>query len=279
MSEVRAFPTLKGSDRVREACGRCGGSGTVSWGAPVAGEIVDSEGNRRTVPKVCFSCNGAGSRSVLVSSIRARATRAVKAAAAREAEAAVLLQQRAEKEATTLAARTQFEADHPDLVQSLATLRGQFGDDLRERLQEVGSLTENQVAAVRRIAAQEAARPAPAPALEGRIVIAGEILSVRAVESYFGGREQVTYKARILDDRGFTVWGSLPSSITQPIYDTFYSGDRSRYDDGRDVWTKAARGRRVQLTATVEQSSDDETFGFYKRPTAAQLLEQTEAQS
>lgn len=52
----------------------------------------------------------------------------------------------------------------------------------------------------------------------------------------------------VQDDRGFKVWGSVPSSISE-----------------------AGTGDRVTFSATIE-ASDKEDFGFFKRPTKAQIL-------
>jgi hypothetical protein len=54
----------------------------------------------------------------------------------------------------------------------------------------------------------------------------------------------------VRDDRGFKVWGTVPSSL--PNTD---------------------RGDKVTFTASVERSNNDETFGFFKRPSKATLIE------
>ena len=94
--------------------------------------------------------------------------------------------------------------------------------------------------------AQRAAEQANAkPVVEGkRVIITGEVVSVKWQENGYGGREVMTVK----DDRGFKVWGSVPSSID------------------------AHRGDRITFTADVEKSDRDDTFGFFKRPTKAELL-------
>lgn len=87
--------------------------------------------------------------------------------------------------------------------------------------------------------------PDPTPVVEGRIDIAGKVLSTKWQESLYGD----TLKMLVLDDRGFKVWGTVPAAI----------------DD-------VERGNRVAFTASVERSDDDETFGFYKRPVKAELI-------
>lgn len=82
------------------------------------------------------------------------------------------------------------------------------------------------------------------PCLTGRIVIVGKVVSTDAKDNGFG----VRYVMTVRDDRGFTVWGTEPSSISVSV------------------------GDRVEFTATVERSDRDECFGFFSRPSKAQVL-------
>lgn len=83
------------------------------------------------------------------------------------------------------------------------------------------------------------------PVVTGNAVqVTGNVLTTRWQEGRYG----MTHKCLIADDRGFKVWGTVPSK-----------GD----------WHV---GDRVVFTAEVEQSKDDETFGFYKRPKAHKVL-------
>jgi len=85
----------------------------------------------------------------------------------------------------------------------------------------------------------------------GRQVIVGVILGMKWKESYYGK----TLKMLVQDDRGFRVWGTVPSSLADD--------DVNRED-------------RIEFTATVEQSPDDSKFGFFKRPTKARVLREDE---
>jgi hypothetical protein len=85
---------------------------------------------------------------------------------------------------------------------------------------------------------------------EGRQVITGVVLAMKWKQNQFGE----TLKMLVQDDRGFRVWGTVPSSI-----------EPNRED-------------RITFTATVEQAEDSPKFGFFKRPTkAAVLSEESEA--
>lgn len=86
------------------------------------------------------------------------------------------------------------------------------------------------------------------PCLTGRITVIGKVVSTDTKENDFG----VRYVMTVRDDRGFTVWGTEPSSISVNV------------------------GDRVEFTATVERSDRDECFGFYSRPSKAKVLETAE---
>ena len=128
-----------------------------------------------------------------------------------------------------------------------------FYFDLLSNFNRYGSLTERQVDAVHRAIEREAAYAArkaaeaalpTTPVIEGRIPITGTVLSVKWQENGYGGREVMTVR----DDRGFKVWGSTPSGVT------------------------VDRGNIVAFVATVTKSDRDESFGFFKRPTKAEVL-------
>ena len=84
-----------------------------------------------------------------------------------------------------------------------------------------------------------------APVVEGRGVIEGVVLAAYLKPAdYYDARWVMT----VLDDRGFKVWGSIPSGINPNV------------------------GDRVRFTATVE-ASDDKFFGFFKRPVKAEVVQ------
>lgn len=106
-----------------------------------------------------------------------------------------------------------------------------------------------------RTAEYEAAAPCPT----GRVVVEGEVVSTRVEDGQFGTQ----FRMLVKDDRGFKVWGSIPSSLhlvdDEPI--------------GNWTPTRALRhGDRVKFTATLTPSDRDPKFGFAKRPTKAEFL-------
>jgi hypothetical protein len=84
--------------------------------------------------------------------------------------------------------------------------------------------------------------------VEGREVITGTIVAIKGYETDFG---YVT-KMMVLDDRDFAVWGTMPSGLD------------------------ANRGDRVEFSAGISKSNDDKTFGFFKRPAKAKLLQKAQ---
>jgi hypothetical protein len=168
--------------------------------------------------------------------------RAATIAAKKAAKWEAIQQERAERAAF---ARQVFEAEHPGVSDYwLPMLEGtEFGDDLAAKLQEWGSLSEKQVAAVCDRAQQLLNS---APCISGREQITGKVLKIKWQDSQYGGQ----LKCLIADDRGFKVWGTVPRAIDN-----------------------AEQGDRVTFVATVEPSQDDESFGFYKRPSKAEILD------
>jgi hypothetical protein len=100
-----------------------------------------------------------------------------------------------------------------------------------------------------RKAEQAAIHAAAEPCPAGRVEISGIVLTTKWQESAYGS----TLKMLVQDDRGFKVWGSVPSNL---------------YD---------VKGRSVSFSATIQPSEDDDKFGFFKRPTKAKFNEEEAA--
>jgi hypothetical protein len=96
---------------------------------------------------------------------------------------------------------------------------------------------------------REVARTAdaePVPVTRERIVITGEVIKVAVQENDYGSRDVMTVE----DDRGFRLWGSVPSSLD--------------FDE--------IKNKRITFSATVTPSDRDPKFGFFKRPTKAEII-------
>lgn len=99
-------------------------------------------------------------------------------------------------------------------------------------------------------ASSEAVKPPKAPVPAGRVEVTGTVIATRTEYGAYGTQ----FKALIEDDRGFRLWGNLPSTIND-----------------------AQKGERVTFVAALSASSDDEFFGFWKRPTKAEFIDIQEA--
>lgn len=113
-----------------------------------------------------------------------------------------------------------------------------------------------------RKAQRDAEKDAAAICPTGRVKVTGTILSAKARESQFG----VDVKILIKDDTGFTVWGNLPGELSD-LVEWVNEGDH--YDRQPRLKTKQPR---VEFTATITPSPQDEKFGFFKRPSKAKNL-------
>lgn len=175
----------------------------------------------------------------------------------------------------------------------------QYGDVSQKQMDYLRKLVDRvdrwQEIEAERKAKQEAERAAAEDCPEGRVKITGEVVSTRVQETRYGTQ----FKMLVKDDRGFKVWGTIPSAL-----DMFYATtdspieqdevDKLRDIHGEDVFEAndtwyivlgtdgyliretrqrcLDKGDRVEFTAKVTPSGDDAKFGFYSRPTKAKLL-------
>lgn len=119
-------------------------------------------------------------------------------------------------------------------------------DDLAAKLWRWGSLSDNQAQLAYKIVEQLKNPPPEEVSVEvpeGRMLISGKVLSVKEQEDFRGAP---VWKMLVRDDRGFKIWGTIPSGID---------------------WNTKVRGQTVEFRATVERSPKDPCFGFFKRPT------------
>lgn len=146
-------------------------------------------------------------------------------------------------------------AETPGLAEALETDHYIVQDIARRFHGSNPTLSEKQVALVfklQREAAERAVERAEqeakaTPVVEGKgVVVTGKVLTTKWQQGYYDS----VLKMLVLDDRGFKVWGTVPSAL------------------------EVERQDRVSFTANIEVSDDDETFGFFKRPRLAVNLTQ-----
>ena len=129
--------------------------------------------------------------------------------------------------------------------------------DIVRKLVRYGSISDKQVAFISKLmkqiedapaiaAARKAEADAADPVPEGRIAITGEVLTVKVMETRFGLVQKMLVRA---SDGGYKLWGSVPSSISDDVQ----------------------VGAEVTFTATLQPSADDAKFGFYSRPSKAEI--------
>lgn len=142
-------------------------------------------------------------------------------------------------------------------------------DDMIRVARQYSSLTDKQLAFANKLLAEveehleyvekEAATAAPVPVTSERMRITGTVLAVKWQDSPFAYNAGAM-KMLVRDDRGFKVWGTLPKSLDRYAPEGHYLGN-------------AERGMTVSFEAKVEVSQDDETFGYFSRPTKASYPE------
>lgn len=233
---------------VRKPCGRCGGTGVyTSWHG------------------VCYRCGGSGTDpkpakawAFPASWTDEECDAFVVAKAAAKAAAA---DRKAAKAVAAIDARKAEAEAHPTMGVILAAdaeglwvaplamdIIGRFvmrGYAPTSAQADVLAREAERIPSRRAKAAAEAeARAAAAPVPCGRVVLIGEVVSTKVVDSDFGS----VMKMMLRGAEGWRVWVTMPSSID------------------------AATGDRVRLTATVTASTDDPTFGFGSRPAKAEII-------
>lgn len=85
------------------------------------------------------------------------------------------------------------------------------------------------------------------PVIIGRTQVRGVIQSAKGKEGPYGW----VLKLVVKDDSGFKVYGNCPSALSPE------------------------KGDRIEFVATLKQSDDDPTFGFFSRPAGASIIERS----
>ncbi len=238
---------LEETDLIYHANGGCASCGThFAHGAVVANVTT------RELIAIGGICAGTWGYAEEVGVRKARAQRAQRLANERQKNA-------------DLAA--DYLIENADIAEIFETVEHHIIEDIALKLPRYGSLTRGQEDLVRKIAAEEPARLvrkaaaikreealAEAPELtEGRYTVEGLVISTKWKDGF--GYGEMTLKMLVeLDDLN-RVWGTVPRSILDTV--------------------EAAEFRtlRVRFDAAVERSDDDIHFGFYKRPTKAEVLD------
>lgn len=135
--------------------------------------------------------------------------------------------------------------------------KGPLSDRQVETLAQALDRAYGQVDAERERAeqwAKEKAESIPVP--EGAHVVTGVIRSTKTKPNYYSYGGSDIPKMVVRDERGFTVWGTVPAGLF-----TLAETD-----------LRGMRGMTISFRATLERSDDDAGFGFFKRPTQMVLV-------
>ena len=153
---------------------------------------------------------------------------------------------------------------------------GTFGDNMRRIAESrtvgakwfgfiayapTGLITHQQEAQARKIEEQVKAEALPVPL--GKVIIEGQVAKIKTIYNDYGS----TDKMRVVSDDGWAVWGSIPKSISGTLVEDEDHWNGCYFENAVEV------GDRVRFVATIE-ASDDPAFGFFKRPTKAEIIEQ-----
>jgi hypothetical protein len=161
--------------------------------------------------------------------------------------------------------RAKYKRETPDHDQLIAFLRANQSWDICQSflsaLNQWGKLTPKQVECVRGMIKKDAARRAewaakraqeeatlaPVPVTDQRIRVTGEVVTVKAnVETQFG----LVHKIIVQCEGGYKLHGTLPKPLTLD---------------------QVSVGTTISFDARIEPARDSKVFGFFKRPTKAEV--------
>lgn len=155
-----------------------------------------------------------------------------------------------------------WRAENAEVVAWLESLENPhpFLADMKSTLKKWGNLSDRQLAATlkfKKVAdtpkPEKAEDPVPEyPVATGKVTMSGKVLTTKWQDSMYGG----ALKMLVMLSDGNKVWGTVPQSLLSEVANS----------GAQDA---SLKGSMVTFTATVEQSKDDEHFGFFKRPTQA----------
>lgn len=162
-----------------------------------------------------------------------------------------------------LTAWNAYKADHAADWDALYASDNYFIADVLAKGRRYGDLSERQFAAICKALVRDRERDAQratqaaveatevkvdVPVTDERLCIVGTVLSTKYVETDFGGFLKMLIKVET-EDGVYKLWGTVPSKLT------------------------VSRGDIVRFNARLEVSRDDKSFGFFSRPTKAEVLD------
>lgn len=151
-----------------------------------------------------------------------------------------------------------FIADSRDFLH-LLRLDNEVVQNIRERVIRNPDirLSEAQVALLHKVNGEKQRQVkevyCPVPEVHGPVELQGKVLATKTVQGSFGPSLKMLVAAECRDGK-FKAWGTMPASLRRANVD---------------------RGVTVRFLASkLDRSKDDETFGFFSKPSQAQVLEE-----
>ena len=172
----------------------------------------------------------------------------------------------------------EFLQDHRDLGSYLRADH-HIVRDLRAKLICWGSISDKQIALARKISKEIAQRAAveaeknyvAVPETDKRIEITGRVLGVKFVEGFGYNSCDITKMIVEVEADGgvYKLYGTMPRVIEDQIVE-LRDEDAEDWESLKDIIARVKP--RVSFVAKVERSDKDEHFGFFKRPTKAEVI-------
>ena len=151
-----------------------------------------------------------------------------------------------------------LRADHP------------ISRDLRAQAISRGRLSDKQIELAFKLVADVAKREekradepelAPVPETSERIRITAKLVHQKNVDGYYGQTLKGLFLCDAGDGKAFKLWGTVPQAVADAEW---------AYQNAHGEWPTDLIPA-VSFTARIERSSDDESFGFFKRPTKVEV--------
>ena len=159
-----------------------------------------------------------------------------------------------------------FLASAPDGIVAALRADHPISRDLRAQAISRGRLSEKQIELAFKLVGDVAKREekradepelAPVPKTSERIRITAKLVHQKNVDGYYGQTLKGLFLCDAGDGKAFKLWGTVPQAVADAEW---------AYQNAHGEWPTDLIPA-VSFTARIERSSDDESFGFFKRPT------------
>lgn len=163
-----------------------------------------------------------------------------------------------------------FLASAPDGIVAALRADHPISRDLRAQAISRGRLSDAQIELAFKLVADVAKREekradepelAPVPETSERIRITAKLVHQKNVDGYYGQTLKGLFLCDAGDGKAFKLWGTVPQAVADAEW---------AYQNAYGEWPTDLIPA-VSFTARIERSSDDESFGFFKRPTKVEV--------